>query len=209
MTILSAFGTRSVGGGQRWAGLLLESNAKHLTCCSQQLFDSHTDWVTSIAWSPDSTKVCPAPLRNVLFVACADVHACKVCSGCGDGVVRVFDIERPLDGPLLLRGHTDWVESVDWSADGTWLASCAFEKDGTVRVWDAGSGQAVHILSGHDDRVHTVCFHPRGGTLASGGADKTIFFWDISSGEVSRVISKTACTMIPRVLLCLTANCGC
>src|SRR5262245_58477503 len=41
----------------------------------------------------------------------------------------------PLVYDELLRGHTSWVQGVDFSPDGQWIASASL--DGTVKVWEA------------------------------------------------------------------------
>jgi WD40 repeat protein len=47
-----------------------------------------------------------------------------------------------LAGPALLyRGHTDAVSSLCWSPDSTRIASCSW--DGSVRVWEVGTGGEV------------------------------------------------------------------
>ena len=37
-------------------------------------------------------------------------------------------------------------------------------------------------LTGHTDNVNSVAFNPNGDTLASGGSDKTIRLWDVTTG---------------------------
>jgi WD40 repeat-containing protein SMU1 len=63
-----------------------------------------------------------------------------VASGSFDHTVRVHGLKS---GKTLkeLRGHTSYVNSVTYTADGQRLVSCS--SDGTVRVWDARSCECV------------------------------------------------------------------
>jgi WD40 repeat protein len=38
-------------------------------------------------------------------------------------------------------------------------------------------------LTGHDDKVYSVAFHPGGRILASGSTDGTVKLWDVASGK--------------------------
>ena len=57
-----------------------------------------------------------------------------------------------------LHGHTGWIESLACSADGVTLASGG--RDQVVRLWDAGTGDALRTLHGHTGWVWSVAFSP-------------------------------------------------
>jgi hypothetical protein len=75
-------------------------------------------------------------------------------------------------GYVSLQRHDGPVWSVSYSPDGSRLASGGW--DGTVIVWDAASGRAIHTLRGHTALVRAVAFSPDGARIASTGVDGSI-----------------------------------
>ncbi|MFO7565126.1 MAG: pentapeptide repeat-containing protein [Enhygromyxa sp.] len=120
----------------------------------------HRGPVTSVAWSPDGTRLA---------------------SSSWDNTVRVWDAH---DGTLVstLQGHEVGVTGVAWSPDGTRLASSSDDK--TVRVWDAHDGTLVSTLQGHEHGVSGVAWSPDGTRLASSSRDNTVRVWDAHDGTL-------------------------
>ncbi|WP_034088893.1 WD40 repeat domain-containing protein [Streptacidiphilus albus] len=84
-------------------------------------------------------------------------------------------VRVPVSATLV--GHTDAVISVAFSGDGTTLATGG--ADGTVRLWDTGTGAAVDTFSDHSSAVSSVAFLLDGGLLASGCADGSVQLWNL------------------------------
>ena len=84
---------------------------------------------------------------------------------------------------LDLKGHTGRVNSASFSPDVKRLASASY--DGTVKVWDATTGQESLTLKGHTSLVFSVSFSPDGKRLASASDDQTVKVWDATTGQES------------------------
>ena len=93
------------------------------------------------------------------------------------GAAQVSRLQR------VLSGHTNAVNSVAFSADGTHVVSGS--ADGTARVWNAGSGELLHELK-HDGPVSRVAFSPDGGRVLTASSDGTVRVWNVASGNPVR-----------------------
>jgi WD domain, G-beta repeat len=87
---------------------------------------------------------------------------------------------------LSTLNHNDAIFSVAFSPDGKRLA--AGSHDGTVKLWDASTGEELRTLKGHSDSVRSVAFSPDGKRLATGSHDGTAKLWDTSTGEELRTL---------------------
>ena len=99
-----------------------------------------------------------------------------------DGEIKIG--ESPFPGIRLkriLRGHKDCIGLLQWSPDGKRIASPSF--DGTIRIWDAHTGDVLHELRGHDDWVFCAAWSPDGRVIASGSRSRLIGLWDSTDGK--------------------------
>jgi eukaryotic-like serine/threonine-protein kinase len=81
--------------------------------------------------------------------------------------------------PIRLRGHEKAVICVAFHPDGNRVVSGG--SDGTVRIWDLSSRQALHVFTGKGGSVHCVAVSPDGHWLAAGDAGGGLRLWDMET----------------------------
>ena len=72
------------------------------------------------------------------------------------------------------------------SADGQRVASGA--DVGTVRLWDAASGECLQVLTGHASGVWHVGLSADGSLAVSAGLDGTVRLWDAPTNTELRML---------------------
>jgi len=114
------------------------------------------------------------------------VSASSVRANAGQG-------ELPREYGTLLRTydvHASWVVAVAWEPDGTRIASAG--GDGTVRVWEAETGESLLTYRGHtrllnainlQATVYTVAWACDGLRIASAGDGTTVRVWNATTGQ--------------------------
>ncbi|KAK3676929.1 hypothetical protein LTR78_003133 [Recurvomyces mirabilis] len=105
-----------------------------------------------------------------------------VASGSMDRTIRVWDAEAKQT--FLLRGHTDWVNSVRVDEPSRTLFSAS--DDLTVRLWDLDTRECIKVFEGHVGQVQQVLPMP-----AEFELDEDIFGPSDKDDDASSVSSAT------------------
>ncbi|BGP34881.1 60S ribosomal subunit assembly or modification protein [Rhodotorula toruloides] len=147
----------------------------------------------------DSVAVAQLHRAEEGAVFCLAIHpfaATLAVSGGEDDQAYVFRTDTGVQ-VAQLSGHTDSVTSVGWSHDGGLVATGGM--DGKVRVWkvrrpssdmpwEEAGWEFLIGLEGPDE-VNWLDWHPKGNVLLAGGADGTVWLWNLPSGETMHVLS--------------------
>jgi WD40 repeat protein len=99
---------------------------------------------------------------------------------CECGVWDILDTENKDKNRLLycVSGHRNYVCSLEWSHDEALLGTASM--DSTVRLWNAGTGEKVHVFEDHEDEANCLAMDSCRPVIASGCADGTVVLWDYS-----------------------------
>jgi len=163
-------------------------------------FEGHTDWVSALAFSPDSRTIASGGHDNNVFLYDVDGRSKIKMSGHSRAIVNVlfspdnaklgsYAYDRSIkvwdrQGQMLcnFEQHTRQINAIQFSLDSTRLASASY--DLTVGVYDIESHSLQHTLKGHIRSVDAVCFSPDGTAIVSGSKDRTLKVWDAIHGRL-------------------------
>jgi len=177
-----------------------------------QLHRINVPAVRSVAFSPDSHRLAAADWNQVVHFFDADSKkelgslssqvegllsvrfshdGRRIVLATDKNTVDVWDLPTDYRGKNSLRtnhwaftldGHTGVVPRAVFSPDDRRIATASH--DGTVKIWDARSGQEVLTLRGHEGAVQSVAFSPDGSLLASADTEGTVIIWGGTSAKI-------------------------
>jgi WD40 repeat protein len=100
-----------------------------------------------------------------------------IASASNDKTVALWkDDETPI---AIFDEHVDWVQTICFSNDGTWLASGG--RDNKVIIWDLLTRKSIHVFKGHTDEITALQFSDNQEYIISASMDRTIRIWHIRS----------------------------
>ncbi|KAJ3562552.1 hypothetical protein NPX13_g8527 [Xylaria arbuscula] len=119
-----------------------------------------------------------------------------IITGSRDSQLRVWRLPEPgsrryiqtgppandADCPYFIRtlqGHTHSVRAIAAHTDT--LVSGSY--DNTVRVWRISTGETVHVLQGHTQKVYSVVLDVKRNRCISGSMDSFVKIWDLETGS--------------------------
>ena len=105
----------------------------------------------------------------------------------GKGLTTIFDRTHVNIGAFFPQGHENFVNSAVFSPDGTRIVTVSSDK--TARLWDAATGELLHVLQGHESIfVYSAVFSPDGTRIVTASSDRTARLWDAATGELLHVL---------------------
>eukprot|EP00037_Helgoeca_nana_P032765 m.415302 g.415302 ORF g.415302 m.415302 type:complete len:473 (+) comp29586_c0_seq1:41-1459(+) len=111
-------------------------------------------------------------------------------SGSSDSTARIWSLDPAglAKGEVLILRHVapqgedaKDVTSLEWSADGTLLATGSY--DGAGRIWTRG-GELQSRLTGHSGPVFALNWNKKGDLLVTSSVDQSVIVWESASGQL-------------------------
>eukprot|EP00808_Paulinella_micropora_P028097 g10488.t1 len=144
--------------------------------CVGELKHYHQQGINDFSWSADSQYICSAS---------------------DDATLVLWQVEK--EAPIrTLKGHQNYVYSVNFSKHSNMLASGSFDE--TVRIWDVKSGNEIKSIVAHSDPVTAVSFEPtEGSKVVSGSYDGLCRLWDLKTYQCTKTVYETKLSNIPPI----------
>ncbi len=142
----------------------------------------HTDWMTSLAFSPDSVLLC---------------------SGDRSGGAFVWEAATGSEY-LTLKGHKSGITGITWRSDSNLVATSS--EDQSVKLWEVQNGSNIKSWNAHGGGTSSVEF-ARDGRLVTCGRDRVTKVWDQAGKQLIAApafgdiaVSVTICDETNRVI---------
>jgi WD40 repeat protein/transcriptional regulator with XRE-family HTH domain len=132
-------------------------------------FVGHTHWVQDIYWSPDGSKIVTTGWDNLAKVW--DANTGK----------ELLTFTGHVGEPVGKFNGVDSLFGGGWSPDGTRISTTG--GSGTVRVWDARTGEEYLVFQATSDVGPSARWSPDGTRLATCSIPQVLQIWDTNTGD--------------------------
>lgn len=127
---------------------------------SKEDFDGLRQKITTIAFSPDLTRVAASTIG---------------------GAIRIWAVAKPEESSVEIKAHQGRISHIVFSPDGKYLASAGF--DNKANLWSVTTGKKIRSFEGHQAPLTTIRFAESGRKLLTAGRDEMIHAWDVNTGK--------------------------
>jgi WD40 repeat protein len=133
-------------------------------------------------WSIASGRMLRAfgPVNNAAFIRFTADGDAIVALDAKSAPIISWNITSTPEKRLLI-GHAGMVTDVDFSPDGSLLASVS--KDRTLRLWEVDTGRNLATCIGHEAEVECLAFSPDGELVATGDWSGKVRLWHSATGK--------------------------
>ena len=100
--------------------------------------------------------------------------------------ICIHNIESNKCGDKISTGFKGWINGVDVSLNGKFIAAAGADK--IIKIWRLQTKETMQILRGHTGWIRAIAFSPDGRHLVSAGDDRTVMLWDIRTGQVVKIL---------------------
>jgi GTPase SAR1 family protein len=169
--------------------------------------DEVCQYVRSVAWSDDGTKIAAIKMGSNMSIQCSikiwnsvtgellkslgNLDTMNSVAWNPDGeefCITIWDVgtwesmKGTIDKSLDTKYASSYksILSVDWNHDGSKIVSSYY--NGTVNIWCGLSAKLLNSLEGHEGSVVTVKWSRVHNKILSGSEDRTIRIWDGATG---------------------------
>ncbi|KAF9233507.1 WD40-repeat-containing domain protein [Melanogaster broomeanus] len=157
---------------------------------TMHVFEGHRDWVHSVQFSPDSSRVVSLQTGKLPFepIQCDGIVQCvrfspsgdRIASGTGD-TIQIWDAAT---GNAVQTIEYSWVHSLAWTPDSDHIVG---GREGDVVIWNSCTGERLRTWKPHNfnDWIR-LSLSPAGAHLATHlihGTEKTVLVFDVSTGQ--------------------------
>lgn len=155
-----------------------------------QVFQGHTSTVRCLQ------ILMPTPIKSTDGKTMMMPKQPLIITGSRDSNLRVWKLPKPGDRAFVqnglasdeecpyfvrvLTGHNHSVRAI--AAHGDTLVSGSY--DYTVRVWKISTGETLHRLAGHAQKVYSVVLDHKRNRCISGSMDNLVKVWSLDTGSV-------------------------